>query len=151
MEVIGYPEYLIYEDGRIWSKLKKQDIKQYNDQDGYKLVGLRKKANEWDMKKVHRLLGQHFIPNPHNYQQIDHMNQITHDNRLSNLRWVSLSVQNINRRSNNNHRNIHFIKTDIGTSYRFSLKRNKKVLINKTFRNLNECIWFKFVYMIKLN
>ena len=84
MEVIGYPEYLIYEDGRIWSKLKKQDIKQYNDQDGYKLVGLRKKANEWDMKKVHRLLGQHFIPNPHNYQQIDHMNQITHDNRLSN-------------------------------------------------------------------
>jgi hypothetical protein len=151
MDVIDYPEYLIYKDGRIWSKLKERDIKQYTEKNGYKLVCLRKKPMEWDMKKVHRLLGQHFIPNPHNYPQIDHINRIPHDNRLSNLRWVNLSVQNINRKSKKHHRNIHMIKTqNVGTSYRFSIKRNKKYLINKTFRNLNECLWFKFVFMVKL-
>jgi len=149
MEVKGYPKYLIYDDGRLYDKLKKQDVKKYNDKDGYELVCLCRSPNNWDMKRFHRLLAEHFIPNPHNYPHIDHKNKITNDNRLCNLRWVSLSVNNINRKSNNKYRNITFIKTqNIGTSYRFSFKRNKKVVINKTFRNFNECCWFKFVFTL---
>jgi hypothetical protein len=149
MDVIGYPKYIIYEDGRIIDKETKKDLNNYDDKNGYKLVCLRKELGKWDMKKVHRLLAEHFIPNPHHHPQVDHFNRITNDNRLSNLRWVNLSTQNINRKSNNNHRNIHFIKTqNIGTSYRFTLKRNKKVLINATFRSLYECVWFKFVYIL---
>ena len=37
---------------------------------------------------VHRLVAKAFIPNPHNYEQVDHINNDRSDNRVSNLRWM---------------------------------------------------------------
>jgi len=86
-EIEGYPNYLIYEDGRIWSKYKDVWLKPYKDQ-GYYRVGL---WNNCKRKKfrVHRLLALHFIPNPENKPCVDHKDGVTTNNNLSNLRWVT--------------------------------------------------------------
>ena len=44
---------------------------------------------------LHRVVAQLFIPNPENKPYIDHINGNTHDNRVSNLHWVS-QKENIN-------------------------------------------------------
>lgn len=49
----------------------------------------------------HRIVALQFIPNPDNKQEVDHINRIRNDNRISNLRWVSHyeNMQNLGERS----------------------------------------------------
>lgn len=46
--------------------------------------------------RVHRLIAEAFIPNTDNKPTVDHINRIRTDNRVSNLRWASLSEQKNN-------------------------------------------------------
>lgn len=39
---------------------------------------------------IHRLVADNFIPNPFNYPVVDHINTNTKDNRVENLRWVTV-------------------------------------------------------------
>ena len=58
------------------------------DSNGYYVVTLckdRKSVSTY----IHRLLAEAFIPNPDNKPCIDHINTITTDNSLENLRWVT--------------------------------------------------------------
>jgi hypothetical protein len=41
------------------------------------------------MHDMHRLIATHFIPNPENKREINHINCIKTDNSLSNLEWVT--------------------------------------------------------------
>ena len=50
----------------------------------------------------HQLMGLHFIPNPNNFIEIDHINGIKNDNRLENLRWVSGSQNCRNKKKRAN-------------------------------------------------
>jgi HNH endonuclease domain protein len=51
---------------------------------GYYVVSLKGKQ-----KLVHRLVAEAFIQNPFGKPNIDHINTITTDNRVENLRWVT--------------------------------------------------------------
>jgi hypothetical protein len=57
---------------------------------GYKRVSLCKERRI-STYSVHRLVAEAFIPNPDNKPEIDHINTIRDDNRVSNLRWVTKS------------------------------------------------------------
>ena len=61
-------------------------IKEYPHHSGYIHLQLCQK----DFTK-HRILAIQFIPNPNNYEVVDHKNRVVGDNRLTNLHWVSRS------------------------------------------------------------
>ena len=101
MEIEGYPDYMIYEDGRIWSKPKEgggnKFLKPSPNGRGYLQVGLCKDGKRKQMT-VHRLLGIAFIPNPENKREIDHIDNNRQNNNISNLRWVTPSENSSNRK-----------------------------------------------------
>ena len=80
-------------DGR---ELPEIELKQGVDSYGYKKVAIFNKR-----KFVHRLLAITFIPNPENKPQVNHINGIKADNRLSNLEWATRS-ENIRHAYANN-------------------------------------------------
>lgn len=47
---------------------------------------------------VHRLVADHFLPNPQHHPHVDHIDSNTFNNVVSNLRWVSLSTSQLHRR-----------------------------------------------------
>ena len=72
-------------------------ISEWYDAEGY----VRCKLNRKTYQK-HRIIAQRFISNPNNLPQIDHINHNRADNRLENLRWVSISENSKNRTSTRN-------------------------------------------------
>lgn len=63
---------------------------------GYLTVRLYKNSKS-KYYKVHRLVAEAFIPNPHNHPTVDHKNRIRTDNREENLRWAPMKLQCKNR------------------------------------------------------
>ena len=97
MEIEDYPDYLIYPDGRVYSKFGKgMFMKPPADTYGYLYVGLTKDGKQKNMT-IHRLIGNAYIPNPENKPCIDHKDHNRQNNDISNLRWVTHSENNRNR------------------------------------------------------
>lgn len=55
---------------------------------GYLRVEMSKNANH-KLNLVHRLVAQAFIPNPNNYEQVNHKDGNKENNNVSNLEWCS--------------------------------------------------------------
>lgn len=72
-------------DGR---RIKGKILKGKIDKGGYLLVTLCKDKKQTTYK-VHRLVAEHFIPNPQNKPCIDHINTVRTDNRVENVRWAT--------------------------------------------------------------
>lgn len=63
---------------------------------GYHHVSLHRNNNRIERRQVHRLVAEHFIPNPDNLPMVDHRNGNRVDNNVKNLRWASWSTNNNN-------------------------------------------------------
>ena len=102
----GYENmYRIYKDGRVESMKRKyvpnnKFLKGSINKSGYKCVLLSKDGEEKTFK-IHRLIAIAFIENPNRdkFEWVDHINQDTLDNSIKNLRWISQSGNNRNRKS----------------------------------------------------
>ena len=58
------------------------------NKNGYNVVNLWK-SNKKKTLKVHRLVAEAFIPNPHKKPYVNHLNAIRNDNNMNNLEWCT--------------------------------------------------------------
>ena len=149
MEIIGYPNYLIYEDGRVFNKKYNRFRKPATNRNGYKYVNLCKNG-KYKNFIIHRLIAEHYIPNPENKPCVDHINRDRLDNRVENLRWVTHSENNQNTGMSKNNTSGHkYISYDkCGDRWVFRKTINGK-LTRKYFKTIEEAIEFKNSFEIK--
>lgn len=87
-QIENFPKYYITSFGRVWSENKHQWLKPTINQQGnyqreYVSLGRGNK------KYIHRLVAQAFVPNPNNYDEVDHIDTNGLNNHANNLRWVT--------------------------------------------------------------
>lgn len=99
----NYPEYSITPDGRIFTHKKsggygrgkildysyKRELKPQIDRKGYLKIILEQNTDRKRCTGIHRLVAETYIPNPHNYDTVNHINEDKTDNRIENLQWMS--------------------------------------------------------------
>ena len=152
MEVDNFPDYLIYPDGKVFSKKSKRFLKEYTRNDGYKTIGLSKDRKEKRIY-IHRLVGIHYIRNPENKPTIDHINRDKSDNRVENLRWATMREQNENRKeicilntNTSGHRGIHYFKS----RNRWTYQKQGRYKIHKYFKSKTDALCYKYIYLLKI-
>lgn len=149
MEVNGYPSYLIYDDGRVQNKKTGRILKPSLNAYNYYRIGLNKN-NKSQSFLIHRLVAIHYIPNPNNYTEVDHIDIDKKNNHVSNLRWCS-RFNNCNNTTvyKNNKLGIKNICKH-GNEYIFRKRYNGKYH-TKTFKTLEEAIQYKDVFYSNLD
>ena len=85
----GYPNYFIRSDGKVINSRNKEKALR-DSTDGYSIVDLYKNGNR-STKRVHRLVGEAFVPNPDNKPDINHKDGNKHNNSFDNLEWATKS------------------------------------------------------------
>ena len=65
-------------------------LKPIPDKDGYSKVSLSR-SSKVKQVNLQRLVALHFIPNPDDLPEVDHINCDRADNRVENLQWVTRS------------------------------------------------------------
>lgn len=82
------PNYSISSNGDVRNDKTGRILKPYKNNSGYYQVMLGSKTSP---VYIHRLVAKAFIPNPDDLPQVDHINGNKLDNRVDNLRWVTVS------------------------------------------------------------
>lgn len=112
-DIIGYEDiYRISDSGEIWSKdrlcidskgrkrfRKGEKLNPNIAQNGYYRVTLCKSGKKLQ-KYLHRLLAEHFIPNPLNLPQVNHKDGNKLNCEIENLEWVSVQENTIHAYKN---------------------------------------------------
>jgi hypothetical protein len=95
LPIVGYENlFNISDTGKILSFAKHQngnkpiERKQMIDNRGYLRVTLGKNSIKKTFK-VHRLVALHFIPNPNEYKEVNHLDGDKHNNHYLNLQWAT--------------------------------------------------------------
>jgi len=71
--------------------LKGKLLAQNNNTRGYPHVSLSKSRKIKSKIRTHRLVGLHFLDNPNNYSEINHIDGNKENNRADNLEWCTRS------------------------------------------------------------
>lgn len=90
ISIKDYPNYQISNLGNVKSLITNKVLLTQIDKYGYNNIIINKKYFF-----IHRLIAIHFIDNPLNKPQVNHINGIKNDNKIENLEWVT-SKENIN-------------------------------------------------------
>lgn len=92
-QIPQFPEYELSDLGNVRNK-KGKVLSATKDQKGYRMVCLRKDGKS-HTKRISKMVGILFVPNPNNKSQVNHKNGIRWDDRADNIEW-STGSENIN-------------------------------------------------------
>lgn len=87
-EIKGFENYMITEDGNVFSKHAKRYIKTSITNRGYEVVGLHKNGSR-SKKLVHRLVAEAYLENKNNFPVINHKDFNKLNNNKDNLEWCT--------------------------------------------------------------
>ena len=144
MEVVNYPKYLIYEDGKLFSKITNRYLNGHLKP--YRRVSLYN-GEICRTVNIHQLVAEHYVnnSNPEIFNEVDHIDRNKLNNHYTNLRWVNKSMNNLNRGLLKNNKikekNISF-REHGKKPYRFN-KMVEGVRQEKTFYTLEEAINYR--------
>ncbi len=93
-------DYLISEDGKIWSNKTNKYISQRVGSKGYYIVNLSIDG-KCKTFQVHRLVALTFIENPNNLPIINHKDGNKLNNSIENLEWCTYSDNTLHALKNN--------------------------------------------------
>jgi len=157
MEINGFPKYLIYEDGRVFSKKNNIFLKLHlSGRDrlleggGYYKTCLSLNGKVFN-KVIHRLVAEHYIPNPNNYKVVDHKDRNKLNNNVSNLRWTTFHINSQNtckfRNNKSGHKGINFRTRDKLWRYE---KKFKQYNIQKTSPLKRNVLCYKYIILLRI-
>lgn len=89
LPINGVKDYLVSNYGRVRSLKTNRLLKpaKSGKKRNYLQVVLYREDGSKYRPKVHRLVAEHFIPNPNGFEQVNHKNMDTLDNSVDNLEW----------------------------------------------------------------
>ena len=82
-------KYAITSCGKVWSYEYKKFLKPISKR-GYLSVNLYKNG-EMKQLYIHKLVAETYIPNPNNYETVDHIDNCRTHNYIGNLQWMTLT------------------------------------------------------------
>lgn len=123
-DILGYEGvYQISSHGRVYSVRRDLYISVY-EKNTYSYVSLSFK-NKRKHIRLHKIVAQHFIPNPKNKPQINHINGKKNDNRVINLEWCTA-------KENSEHATKFGLRNMLRKMIVTSLKGRKKRTLHST-------------------
>ena len=101
-KIKGYPGYTITECGKVFDPAGVQRTEYLSGVPAYKYVNMPSNSPSgirnggWQIRRVHILVAQTYIPNPDNLPMVDHKDRDVTNNHKDNLRWATRSTNGRN-------------------------------------------------------
>lgn len=86
-QIEGYKYYFITENGEVFNSRRNRNMCSWKDNVGYMQVRLYKDGKK-KYVRIHRLVAQAYVPNPHNKPFVNHIDGNKTNNHYTNLEWV---------------------------------------------------------------
>jgi len=92
-EIKDFEDYLISDNGEVYSKKSNNLLKPRHTKDGYVYYRLSKPGGIQKDFKAHRLVALAYVENPNNLETVNHIDGDKTNNHYSNLEWMNRSDQ----------------------------------------------------------